>query len=610
MHIYDKRRFLIFLLVFVLVSGGLLVFRFGYVPQIGKFFASEGGTGIDPQYIFVRKTNICGGCIEWRGNNPENYNTAAIDEIVNTVGTRGTPARRLGVGALFEPNWIDIGLTRQSLINLLNTSLANDFPVYLSLDNYNWWDSRPNLWYWWEPGISVAEKSARKANVEWSDWDGDTNDAHALKISWTNWGVQFRRPPGPNLLSPAYIANSIANLNQLLPVVISWYNSLPADKKYLLGGVDFGNEVEIGANFYYYPNGNALLNENPANDPNPPNFLENTVQVGYAAMKAGNIKSSGTITKDDLNRAVNRYLDVLTKYAYDAGLPRNKIFNHTGGIGSSPEWVYPPNYPAFPDLRSTLMPYAHPGWSLYREKTSPQNDPLLGSALDEVGNTQWAAPEWLTLATDYNGWLTSIRDTLNFRNNRFINIANWENIRGTPYIIDAIRTALGESLACWVSAPAVTTAVTGNSTVLSWSGGENMIARYLNIATNPALRIDGIFQTADITNSNVTGQNSFTVSNLAPGTYYWLVASDGCSPVQRRIAYGSFSVVAQSPTPTPTAPAGIPGDANGDGKVDILDFNIVVSHFGQTGGGILGDVNSDGTVNILDFGLVVSHFGQ
>jgi len=57
-------------------------------------------------------------------------------------------------------------------------------------------------------------------------------------------------------------------------------------------------------------------------------------------------------------------------------------------------------------------------------------------------------------------------------------------------------------------------------------------------------------------------------------------------------------------------PAAAPGDANGDGRVNILDFNIVISFFGQSGSGIAGDVNGDGTVNILDFGLVVSHFGQ
>ncbi|MEK7638343.1 MAG: sulfatase-like hydrolase/transferase [Patescibacteria group bacterium] len=52
------------------------------------------------------------------------------------------------------------------------------------------------------------------------------------------------------------------------------------------------------------------------------------------------------------------------------------------------------------------------------------------------------------------------------------------------------------------------------------------------------------------------------------------------------------------------------GDSNGDDRVDILDFNIAVSHFGQTGANILGDVNGDGKVSILDFNDIVSHFGQ
>ncbi len=75
----------------------------------------------------------------------------------------------------------------------------------------------------------------------------------------------------------------------------------------------------------------------------------------------------------------------------------------------------------------------------------------------------------------------------------------------------------------------------------------------------------------------------------------------------------TFNLVAPTPTPTPTptsSPVSVLGDASGDGHVNILDFGIVVSHFGQTGGETLGDVNFDGAVNILDFGIVVSHFGQ
>jgi hypothetical protein len=77
-----------------------------------------------------------------------------------------------------------------------------------------------------------------------------------------------------------------------------------------------------------------------------------------------------------------------------------------------------------------------------------------------------------------------------------------------------------------------------------------------------------------------------------------------------------------TPTPTPTpAPGGgggpttgggtvlgtstSKGDSNNDGKVDILDFNILMINWGRTGPNIPGDFNGDGTVDILDFNLLM-----
>ena len=45
----------------------------------------------------------------------------------------------------------------------------------------------------------------------------------------------------------------------------------------------------------------------------------------------------------------------------------------------------------------------------------------------------------------------------------------------------------------------------------------------------------------------------------------------------------------------------LPGDANGDGRVDINDLTIVLSHFGQTGmTWTQGEFTGDGTVDIND----------
>jgi hypothetical protein len=52
-------------------------------------------------------------------------------------------------------------------------------------------------------------------------------------------------------------------------------------------------------------------------------------------------------------------------------------------------------------------------------------------------------------------------------------------------------------------------------------------------------------------------------------------------------------------------------DINQDGKVDLLDFSLLASKFGQTGSTIgRSDINGDGTVNLLDFSLLAAKFGQ
>jgi len=56
------------------------------------------------------------------------------------------------------------------------------------------------------------------------------------------------------------------------------------------------------------------------------------------------------------------------------------------------------------------------------------------------------------------------------------------------------------------------------------------------------------------------------------------------------------------------------GDANKDGKVDMVDVSIVVAAFGATLGGpgwsTAGDLNSDGTVDMVDVTIVTADFGK
>lgn len=53
-----------------------------------------------------------------------------------------------------------------------------------------------------------------------------------------------------------------------------------------------------------------------------------------------------------------------------------------------------------------------------------------------------------------------------------------------------------------------------------------------------------------------------------------------------------------------------PGDATGDGLVDMKDLNAVLSTYAQSGDALAGDVTGDGVVNFLDLNEVLANFGS
>lgn len=46
-------------------------------------------------------------------------------------------------------------------------------------------------------------------------------------------------------------------------------------------------------------------------------------------------------------------------------------------------------------------------------------------------------------------------------------------------------------------------------------------------------------------------------------------------------------------------------DLNGDGKVNLIDFSILLFNWGDAGGGTASDLNADGTVNLTDFSILL-----
>jgi hypothetical protein len=55
----------------------------------------------------------------------------------------------------------------------------------------------------------------------------------------------------------------------------------------------------------------------------------------------------------------------------------------------------------------------------------------------------------------------------------------------------------------------------------------------------------------------------------------------------------------------------VPGDANGDGKVDLSDLGILATNWGKTDatGPTQGDFNADANVNLSDLGILATNWG-
>lgn len=68
----------------------------------------------------------------------------------------------------------------------------------------------------------------------------------------------------------------------------------------------------------------------------------------------------------------------------------------------------------------------------------------------------------------------------------------------------------------------------------------------------------------------------------------------------------------RTPTPTPTGTTSLPGDLDSNRKVDIFDYNLLVTNFGKTGsvGFIPADIDKNGKVDIFDFNILVTNFGK
>ena len=91
----------------------------------------------------------------------------------------------------------------------------------------------------------------------------------------------------------------------LVKEIAAWYKALPSEKKYLLAYVRSTQELWQGANYWYYPGGNALAKDkNTSNDPKL--GPSGGMQLGYAAVCSAGAECSGNITVAEIDKVRNK----------------------------------------------------------------------------------------------------------------------------------------------------------------------------------------------------------------------------------------------------------------------------------------------------------------
>jgi|GEM_PF-928830 len=456
---------------------------------VGPYMADAAANAI--QYLAVHVGNVSDPAFQYfiEGKS-STFVHAGIDDVVDTIGTKGTSNRKLAmaysintlrtttektglnmtqiqtaVKNLLNTNDKNYNYssdrvyttneTVQSLRNLLHLSQSNKLPIIIRLDGINWWDTRPDLWNWWEPSQAGYSRDNIK-NVERYGWGMDT----AVKVGWRNWGAQMRVAPAPNLASDVFRAEQKAVLDVALPIIAQWYRDLPEDEKYLFAGLVFGSELSVSFNAAYFANGNSLLGQPEANDPKVEYNAgtANTWGLGFAAAQKLGIQTSGAkLTGSTLNQILADYLEFLIDIVVlDHGIDQKKIITHTHVDAPTQTTEYQSGQAGV--VAAKKYPGIIPGWSSYGKDL---NGTHFDISITRLANQPWAAIEVGTKfrnVDEKSGQVTYEQITYEHletlfahRNNRYISLYNWGGIhegnnlgvRNQSDLLIAIRQVLG-----------------------------------------------------------------------------------------------------------------------------------------------------------------------
>ncbi|MCL1853587.1 MAG: InlB B-repeat-containing protein [Peptococcaceae bacterium] len=306
------------------------------------------------------------------GENPSSFNQ--VDEMLSTLNYTPDPSSRRQLAMTFIWNYLEVSnveVITTSLHNILQISEEKKLPVIIHLDGLLKWQNRPDLWNWWNRGMpGFSEDNIN--NVERFDWG--ENKTTAVTVGWRNWGDWQPVAPAPNLASET-LRNEQANiLNELIPIIANWHNALPADQKYLLGGVVFGWELSAYTQANYYRNDNEqdYYDWQKPGKTLPVRNKADLMALGYAAAQELDLQTEegGLITQATLDAVCKDYLRFTAVHAISLGLDPGRIITHS--VCSPATENYGGGHSGMASILNDDPIFADviPGWSCYN---SPQD---------------------------------------------------------------------------------------------------------------------------------------------------------------------------------------------------------------------------------------------
>jgi hypothetical protein len=116
----------------------------------------------------------------------------------------------------------------------------------------------------------------------------------------------------------------------------------------------------------------------------------------------------------------------------------------------------------------------------------------------------------------------------------------------------------------------------------------------------------GVVSGTQSLSSDATGKLVISINNLSDDVAIKISGPASSTAPSPSIAASPIASSSPVVSPSPVKP----GDIDGNNKVDIFDYNILLTNFGQTGSGIQGDLNGSGKVDIFDYNILLTNFGK